>query len=169
MTQRSTNQCAICCHFWHSGTEVMAVLASVMCEPGCQNFLQRGKSARGDHFRSQRIGLELLQIGLTTTISMMSHALRNDWSACRQIARLSLSTGDCFAYLVQCILLSSSRPWNGGRPDGLLFKFDGHVLRNLVSSAREIRGSRSKPRYGSKLETIAATRRLPVLNCTAQP
>ena len=42
----------------------MAVLALVVSEPGCKNFLETSQGARGKHLRSERIGLQLLQVCL---------------------------------------------------------------------------------------------------------
>ena len=39
MPKWSADHCAICCHFRYSGTEIMAMFATIVRKPGCQNLL----------------------------------------------------------------------------------------------------------------------------------
>lgn len=86
MPKGSTNQCAVCCHFGYSRTEIVAILAAIMREPRGQDFLQCGKSTRGEHFRPQRIRLKLLEICLAAIISLVSIHLCLELSAYSEIA-----------------------------------------------------------------------------------
>lgn len=64
MSQRRADERSVDCHFGHARAEVMSVLANIMRNPRCKDFLQCCQRSGREHFCAQRIPLELLKIGL---------------------------------------------------------------------------------------------------------
>jgi len=64
MSERCADQGAIGHHLGHATAEVVAMFGTIMGEPRGYDFLQTGQGARSEHFRSEWVGLELLQVGL---------------------------------------------------------------------------------------------------------
>ena len=51
-------------HLWYSRGEVMAVLVAIFGDPGREQFLKSGQRSRRQHLCAQRVGLQLLEVGL---------------------------------------------------------------------------------------------------------
>lgn len=64
MAKGGADESTVDSHLGDARGEVMAMLVPVLCDPRGEELLQGGESARGQHLGAQRIGLQLLDVGL---------------------------------------------------------------------------------------------------------
>ena len=69
MPKGRADESAVGSHLGDSGTEVMTVLARILCDPRSEDFLERSQRSRREHLGPQRIALQLLQVGLKAVVS----------------------------------------------------------------------------------------------------
>lgn len=74
MTHRSADKSSISSHFRHSRAEVVAMLASVVRKPRCDDFLKRGERPRSKHLGAKRVLLKLSEVCLNGALVSLSHA-----------------------------------------------------------------------------------------------
>ena len=106
----------------------MTMLAAIVGEPRGQNFLESRQCAGGDHFRSEGVLLQLLEVCLKVWLLTFHDTLftQQEGISYSQVAGLSLSTSQALSNFVSDILVSGT--WDRSCPDGLLLKFDRHVV-----------------------------------------
>jgi hypothetical protein len=69
VAERSADKGTVEGHLGHTRGEVVAILVAVLCDPRSEDFLGTRERARGDHLGTQRVGLELAQVCLDSSIS----------------------------------------------------------------------------------------------------
>jgi hypothetical protein len=74
MTHRGADESSIGSHFRHSRAEVVAMLASVMRKPRCNDFLKRGEGSRREHLSAKRVLLKLSEVCLHGALVALSQA-----------------------------------------------------------------------------------------------
>lgn len=72
MSQRRADKRAVDSHFRDSGADIITMLASIMCDPRRENFLQSGQSTRRQHLGTKGVGLKLDEICLKQFVSSAS-------------------------------------------------------------------------------------------------
>lgn len=65
MSQRRANKGTVNGHLRHSGTDVVAMFATIVRNPGRKNFLQSRQRSRREHLRTERVCLQLFEISLS--------------------------------------------------------------------------------------------------------
>ena len=78
VAQGRADEGAVDGHLGHARGEVVAALAAVVGNPRGQELLQAGEGARGEDLGAQRVGLELLEVGLwgIQTVNISTPELR---------------------------------------------------------------------------------------------
>lgn len=74
MTHRGADESSIGSHFRHSRAEVVAMLASVVRKPRCNDFLKRGEGPRSEHLGAKRVLLKLSEVCLHGALVALSQA-----------------------------------------------------------------------------------------------
>lgn len=69
MSQWGADEGAIDCHLRHTAGEIVAALVAILGNPGCEELLECGERAGGDHLGAHGVILELLEIPLHLYVS----------------------------------------------------------------------------------------------------
>jgi hypothetical protein len=69
VAEGSADKSTVESHLGHTRGEVVAILVAVLCDPGSEDFLGTRERTRGDHLGTQRVGLELAQVCLGSSVS----------------------------------------------------------------------------------------------------
>lgn len=64
MSNRSHNKSTVSSHLRHAAGEVVAALAAVLGDVGCEEFLETGERAGGEHLGAEGVLLQGCEVGL---------------------------------------------------------------------------------------------------------
>lgn len=78
MAQRRANQSTVRGHLGNARSKVIAMLVAILGEPRSNELLSSSERARREHLGAQRVGLELLDVGLCLTISLRDSIASGD-------------------------------------------------------------------------------------------
>lgn len=130
MAERGADKGAVDGHLGDARSEVATVLVAVVGNPRGQELLQAREGARGEHLGAQRVGLQLLQVGLRGMASALSWASERD--AHLEVAIGATAAGQGLADIVnQAFMVFAVLDGGGGCLDRLLLELDRHGAKGV--------------------------------------
>ena len=102
----------------------MAMLAAVARDPGGEDFLERGEGSGGQHAGSERVLLELGEIGLELRLLSFCARVISSFNAYREIALSRFSSCQPLAQLVHESFFAIAGNWSIA--DRLFLELHGH-------------------------------------------